>query len=404
VVDAPFAAVEPTSGVHATLEQLRALIAEDPSLTVGPDVSVRAEVRPRLSRAGRVELGRCYWSVQRADPGTTLGFAARTLFWDRDSRQARIMDFPVEPVMEWLAAADGPLCCLGAQARVRILRYIPLRRVTFRLAHASGLPASVVAKSKSRSSLVRATRGLLGARRAAERAGVDAFSLPTPLRLDLGRRLLYLTELPGQDMEDLLAGEQINQATAMHRLGRVHREVHELCMGRLPLRRNEDCLARSAASAAQVAALAPSASGRLTTLVAQLAKTMPEDADLAFCHGDFVPSQILCDRNGWAVLDFDDAHCADPHAEVAAVYVALRWELPHGTPAAVDAARRAYLEGYVERAGSVLDPTRWRWFHNVAQLEYLARRLVKGRAMPGEVHTVLDELAAGHDEPPDVSP
>ena len=122
---------------------------------------------------------------------------------------------------------------------------------------------------------------------------------------------------------------------------------------------------------------------------------MPDDADLAFCQGDFVPSQILCDPSGWAVLDFDDAHHADPHAEVAALSVALGRELHHDSPADADAARRAYLAGYVERAGRPLDPARWRWFVAVAQVRYLARRLVKGRALPGEAGAVLDELDAG---------
>jgi hypothetical protein len=74
------------------------------------------EIRPRRTRSACFELDRCYWSVQRPDLGTTLGFAARTLFWDRHSRQARMMDFPVEPVMDWLVTADGPLCCHGDQA------------------------------------------------------------------------------------------------------------------------------------------------------------------------------------------------------------------------------------------------------------------------------------------------
>jgi aminoglycoside phosphotransferase len=397
VVDAPFAAVERTSAVHDTLESLRDLIAEDPGLALGPGVSLRAEVRPRPTRAGRVELSRCYWSVQRSAPGTRFGLSARTLFWDRGSREARIVDLPAEPTMVWLGDADGPLSCHGDGAQVRILRYIPLRRITFRLVHAPGLPDAVVAKSKTRPSLVRATRALLGVRRAAAQAGVDAFILPNPVRLDLGRRLLYLTELPGRDMEELLAGERIDRDTMLHRLGRVHREVHELSTTRVPLRRNEDWLARTAVSTEQIAALAPSTSGQLATMFTRLAKTMPEHEDIAFCHGDFVPSQILCDGDACALLDFDDAHLADPHAEVAAVYVALRWELPDPTPAAVEAARRAYLAGYVERSGGALDPTRWRWFTAVAQLEHLARRFIKGRALPGEVHTVLDELTAGRD-------
>ena len=112
-----------------------------------------------------------------------------------------------------------------------------------------------------------------------------------------------------------------------------------------------------------------------------------------------MPSQILCDPSGWAVLDFDDAHLADPHSEVAALAVALGMELHHRTPTDADAARQAYLAGYQERTGRSLDPYRWRWFVAVAEVRYLARRLIKGRALPGEAHAVFDRLDGGLEGP-----
>ena len=376
-----FPAVEPSSAVDDALQPLRDVIAGDPGLAVGPGASVRAEVLPRPTRDGGWELRRCYWSVQRPDPSAVFGFRARTLFWDRRAAAARIIDFPDEPVMDWLVSADGgALSSHGEQARLRILRYIPLRRVTFLLEDAPGLPNRVIAKTKRTKSIVRATRALVSARRAAERAGVDTFRLPQPVRLDARRRLLYLAELPGRALPDVLAAGELDRDEALHRLGRVHREVHELDPTHVRVRRTEDWLAITAVAADQIAALVPSAGPRVEALVARLATTPPDDADLAFCQGDFVPSQILCDPGGWAVLDFDDAHHADPHAEVAALYVALGRELPHESPKDADAARRAYLAGYVERAGRPLDPARWRWFAAVAQVRYLARRLVKGRA------------------------
>ena len=280
-----------------------------------------------------------------------FGFRARTLFWDRRTAEARIIDFPDEPVMDWLVSADGgALSSHGEQARLRILRYIPLRRVTFLLEDAAGLPNRVIAKTKRTKSIVRATRALVSARRAAERAGVDTFRLPQPVRLDARRRLLYLAELPGRALPDVLAAGDLDRAAALHRLGRVHREVHELDPTHVRVRRTDDWLAITAVAADQIAALVPSTGPRVAALVARLATATPDDADLAFCQGDFVPSQILCDPGGWAVLDFDDAHHADPHAEVAALYVALGRELPHESPADADAARRG-LPGGVRGAG-----------------------------------------------------
>jgi aminoglycoside phosphotransferase len=406
VDDAAFSAVEPASPVHATLSALRARIAGDPGLAAGPGASVRAEVLPRRSRDGRLELERCYWSIQQPAPDAEFGFVGRTLYWDSRMPEPRVVEFPDEPVMDWLVTPDGALCSHGDQAGVNILRYIPLRRVTFRLERAVGLPPRVITKTKRRRSIVRAARALVAARRAVGRSD-STFRVPEPVRLDSQRRLLHQAELPGRALPELLAAGELDRLEAMHRLGRVHREVHELDVrrGRVRTRHNEEWLAITAAAAEQISALAPSAGERVDALVAALARTTPVDGDLAFCQGDFVPSQILCDgTSGWAVLDFDDAHHADPHAEVAALFVALGRELPHRTPADVAETRRAYLSGYVERAGRPLDPTRWWWFAAVAEVRYLARRLVKGRAIPGEATAVLDAVDAAADELPDVRP
>jgi aminoglycoside phosphotransferase len=393
-----FPAVEPTSPVHDALEPLRDLIAGDPGGLSGSEFSVRAEVLPRRTSSGGVELSRCYWSVQRADPASGYGFAARTLHWDRRSRQARVVDFPEEPVMDWLVGPEGALSSHGEHARVHVLRYIPLRRVTFALERAPGLPPRVIAKTKRRRSILRATRALLGARRAVARGDVDAFRVPPPVGLDARRRLLYLAEVPGRSLSELLGAGQLVRDDALHRLGRVHRAVHELDVHRVPVRRNADWLAATATAADQIGILVPSVRGQVAALLDRLGGTMPEDTDLVFCQGDFVPSQILCDPSGWTVLDFDDAHHADPHAEVAALTVALGWELSHATPAQAEAARRAYLAGYCERSGRRLDPSRWEWFVAVARVRYLARRLVKGRARPGEAGAVLDEVETGRAE------
>jgi len=397
VDEVAFPAVESSSAVHDALAPLLDLIAADPGIPSGSEASVRAEVLPRRASSGEIELGRCYWSVQWPDAANRYGFTARTLHWDRRSREARVVDFPDEPVMDWLVGPEGALSSHGERANVRVLRYIPLRRVTFALEHASGLPPRVIAKTKRRRSILRATRALLGVRRAVTR-GDDTFRIPPPVGLDARRQLLYLAEVPGRSLSELLAAGQLDRGDALHRLGRVHRAVHELDVHRVPVWRHADWLAATATAADQIGMLVPSVRGQVAAVVDRLGRTMPDDSDFVFCQGDFVPGQILCDPTGWTVLDFDDAHHADPHAEVAALTVALGWELTHPSPADADAARRAYLAGYCERTGRRLDPARWEWFVAVARVRYLARRLVKGRARPGEAVAVLDELETGRAE------
>ena len=228
VENSPFPAVERASAVYDALQPLCEVIAGDPALADASGASLRAEVLPRRTPAGALELSRCYWSVQRPDPDSAFGFSARTMFWDRRTRDARVLEFPEDPVMDWLVTSDGALTAHGEQATRRVLRYIPLRRVTFLLERAPGLPDRVIAKTKRRRSIVRAARALLSARRAVERGGGRRVHLPEPVRLDAGRRLLYLAVLPGRTLSELLAAGEIDRDAALHRLGRLHREVHEL--------------------------------------------------------------------------------------------------------------------------------------------------------------------------------
>ena len=97
------------------------------------------------------------------DPQAALGFTARTLY-DDHRLAATVHDFPDEPTMRWLADRDGALKGDSDSAHGQVLRYIPLRRVTFRADDVAGLPARVIAKTQTRSSLLRATRVLLAVR------------------------------------------------------------------------------------------------------------------------------------------------------------------------------------------------------------------------------------------------
>jgi aminoglycoside phosphotransferase len=386
-----FPAVEPASPVYGRLQELRDRIGADPRLRPGGGNVVRAELLPRRRSGGGAEIQRFYWSVRRPAPGSPLGFASHTLFDDRRAGIHRVYEFPEEPVLDWLDDPNGPLGSHGPGATVSVLRYIPLRRVTFLLTDATGLPGRVVVKTQRAASLLGAARALVAARRAVRRAGTDAFAVPRPLRLDARRRLLYLEELPGRPLSRMLA--EIGDAEAMSRLGGIHRGLHELDVAGVPAYGWDHWLAAAAKATTRVALLLPSHAPRLESLHEHLRHTAPSDGELAFCQGDFVPSQILCDPTGWSVLDLDDGHLADPHAEVAALLTALARELSVKDERRADALRAAYLDAYVRRAGRPLDPARLRWFLAVARLSQLAHRVVKGRALPGETEAVLDGIA-----------
>jgi aminoglycoside phosphotransferase len=390
-----FLAVEPASTVFARLQLLRQAVSADPGLRSDDGARIRAELLPRRNRADGAEMARFYWSVQRMDPQAALGFTARTLYDDHRLAAPTVHDFPDEPTMRWLADRDGALNGDGDSAHVQVLRYIPLRRVTFRADDVAGLPARVIAKTQTRSSLLRATRVLLAVRRAAERGGVDSFAVPRPVRLDARRQLLYLEELPGAALSRVL--DQVGDDEAMSRLGTIHRTLHELDVDVGETRDRSDWLRAAAAATERIAILLPSLRRRMTELYDELVRTVPDrDGRRAFCQGDFVPSQILCDPSGWSVLDFDDAHHGDPWAEVAALYVVLPRELSLKDDHRAEALRGAYVRAYIAAAaGHAPDPATWRWHVLAAQLRYLAGRLTKGRAVPGQTERVLDGMDSG---------
>jgi Ser/Thr protein kinase RdoA (MazF antagonist) len=385
-----FPAVEPESGVFPELRWLRDEITSDPLLQANGDTQVQAELLPRRRPDGDVQVGRFYWSARRTDPTAALGFSARTLYYHRKLPASRAYDFPDEPVMDWLGQEGGPLRIHGDGAGVQILRYIPLRRVTFLVRDAEGLPARVIAKTKEEKGLLRATRALVATHRAAARMGGEALTVPRPVRLDMRRRLLYLEELPGRPLDEVLS--KVGVAEGMSRLGTLHRRLQELPVRGLGVRRGTtDWLAAADVAATRVGLLVPSTARQARSVYDELVRTAPVDGELLFCQGDFVPGQILCHSSGWSVIDLDDGHYADPLAELAALYTAMPLELrlPAGS---AEEARQTYLDAYLRQAGRPLDARRWRWFLSLAQLLLLARRTIKGRSAPGEAERVLDEI------------
>jgi aminoglycoside phosphotransferase len=342
-----------------------------------------------VSADGVVERTRFYWSTQYADPLSPWGFAARTLHCGATGAP-EVFSFPSEPVLTWLDDDEGPLRSGGQRSRVEVLRYIPLRRLTFRVRDGVGLPASVIAKAKRAGGLNRAVNAFLAVHQAAGRRHSGAPRVPQLLRLEPPRHVLYLEELPGETLD--IALDRLDLIEAMEQLGTLHRALQELEVRGLPKRLQvADWLRDARQAATQIGWFVPSAARQVEVVYRELARTAPEDARALFCQGDFLPGQILCDPSGWSVIDFDDSRYADPLSEVAALHAALPRELGL-TGELAERARRSYLEAYSRRAGEPFDRSRWLWFLSLAELTVLGKRLVKGRAVPGEAGSVLDRL------------
>lgn len=381
-----FPAVEPGAPVHDVLERLRPAVRAEVDRYDGQDVHVHAELRAARGPDGEVELRRFYWSTQRSD--ATSGFATRTLHCSSDPASLRVHEFPSDPALTWLDDADGPLRRDGQAERADVLRYIPLRRVTFRLHDGAGLPSSVVVKAKGSGGLQRAAVAFLAVNRAAERRPGMA-RIPRLLRLEPPRHALYLEDMPGRPLDAAVA--DLDLTDAMEHLGALHRDLQQLDVRGLAERRTEHWLRESRRAADGIALFVPSAADHALAVHDDVVRTAPPDERMAFCQGDFLPGQVLCDPAGWSVIDFDDSHYADPLSEVAAMYTAIPRELGLSAEQAGH-AREVYLEAYAAAAGEPFDPDRWRWWLTLVQLTQLGKRLMKGRVAPGEAARVLDAL------------
>lgn len=385
-----FPAVEPDSPVFPMVQRLRPTVGAETALHVAIETTVHTELRTGRLPGGEVELRRFYWSTQYADHSSPVGFAARTLYCDTKEQTPKVFVFPSEPVLTWLGDRDGPLRSGGEAGHIEVLRYIPLRRLTFRVHGGAGLPATVIAKVKRPGGLKRATTAFVAAREAADRAPSRTLTVPRLLQLDAPRHVLYLEQLPGKPLN--LAIGELDLTTAMEQLGTLHRELQELDVRGLPTRRcTADWLQDAGDAASRIGLFVPSAARSAQQVYAQLERDAPEDGRLLYCQGDFLPGQILCHPSGWSVIDLDDSRYADPLSEVAAMYAALPRELAL-SPVEGERARHSYLEAYLRRSGEPFDRRRWEWFLVMLEFLDLAKRLLKGRAAPGDTASILERL------------
>ena len=386
-----FPAVEPDSPVYPMLQRLLPAVRAETELPDGVDATIHTELRAGRLPTGDVELQRFYWSAQHADPQSPIGFGGRMVHCDAKKTTApQTFVFPSEPVLTWLEDDDGPLRSDGHARHIEVLRYIPLRRLTFRLHDGSGLPPSVIAKVKRPGGLNRAATAFQAVQEAADRRRSGTLTVPRLLRLDAKRHVMYLEQLPGEPLNVALG--QLDLTSAMEQLGELHRELQELDVRGLPTRLGTaDWLQDAQHAATQIGLFVPSAARHAESVYTELARSAPEDNRLLYCQGDFLPGQILCDSSGWSVIDLDDSRYADPLSEVAAMYAAMPRELAL-PPAQTELARRTYLEAYARRAGEPIDPRRWHWFQVLLGFRELGKRVIKGRATADEVASVLERL------------
>ena len=202
----------------------------------------------------------------------------------------------------------------------------------------------------------------------ADRAGIGAPRFIGPTRVE-GRLGLVYERVDGDSMMARLLARPWSVGRLAAVLGQLHARMHEASGDPLPPFRDRFVTAvngavRHAGEAATRAALA-------------MAEALPGGS--AICHGDFHPGNVMISTAGPRVIDWVDASCGPPAADIARTLFLLRdGQLPKDIPLArrlrISLLRRrvvaGYLAAYGRRRPHDLDEVRaWRLPILVARLD-----------------------------------
>jgi aminoglycoside phosphotransferase (APT) family kinase protein len=377
----PFAYVGAGHPFAPAIGEMRAAIATSPGfaafarLAGSPECEVHADLKAQRTEGGGWSLQRAYWCLQHEDAAGQP--VSHMVLW-RAGRGLRLLDFPDDP---WLPTLrDHMEGRRAAGCSIEVLRYVPLRRVTFR---ERGPDGERIGKLK-RASKLRSAHDLLAAVHEAARATDGEFTVAAATGLDEAACVFYQQQLRGTGLTSGL--DAASTGARLRRVGRVHHALHGLVIPGLGEWSLDRYLRTIADDVEWIGLFAPEAQARLRPVLQWLQGRVPEPGPAVFCHGDFIASQLLLAGDAVAVTDFDAARSGERYQEIGKLLASLRYDLPHlraaglaGAPVeeALRSAEEAYLASYEEAAGAPLDPERLRWFRTCAEIHYLAMTFTK---------------------------
>jgi Ser/Thr protein kinase RdoA (MazF antagonist) len=363
-------------------------------------VKVLSDITTRVRGEGELRLRRFYWSAQRWRDGASADFAAETLAYYKKSGAVAWHTFPEDPDL----ASAGRVLAHAREAR--ILRYVPLRRLTFHCAEASGEP--VIAKIKRPDRFEDAAARLRMVGMAVARAAVS-FEVPSLRRVDASASMFTQSVCEGCSLADVLTPS--TAVALLSEVGRIHAEMHALEADTTEATGSASTLAQAQETAAWLGQIIPMFAGRLAACSEALTRSRPDDDTPVFCHGDFTCHQLLVAPGAWSVVDFDLCHQGSRYRDIAVLLASLPTDAlcfrardrrhaatsadapsadASDAHAASDAplargladAEAAYLASYADRAGITIDPARLHWHRACAELHYLLLMLKKDAYAP----------------------
>ena len=380
-----FAFVGPEHPFSSHMERLRADVAGHPrcgeTLRHAFPTEVRALMRGRPVPGGGWGLKRVYVSFQSRVDSSPLRFHSVTLLYSGRTARTEAYEFPHDPS---LTPASFFERAATRGCEIDILRYVPRRRLTFRIHRPSDDAAPTVGKFVRHAELEAAYTTLAKVRRAVAAAGT-AFAVAAPMGIERDLGVFFQEARPGLPLTTFLDADRC--ADLLRLVGVIHRDIHALTVPGVPTWDVRAFLDNVTKHVAWVSFFQPAHASFLEDLRELLVAHVPpvDHRTDTFCHGDFRCSQVLRENGRWSVVDFDGAMRADPHLEIAHMMTFLKYDVPRlralfadperDATDLVEAAARAYLEGYEERAQHAVNPKRLLWYRIGSEIHYLDRMI-----------------------------
>lgn len=367
----------------------------------GEKVAVHSEIKGKRRSDGGWTLDRFYWSLQSWDQTGPIDFRARMLHYAAKTDRMEFCDFPMDPYLNSLSSLFGGMD--RSAHRVDILRYVPLRRLTFRLVPLSGNGSSAIGKFKRRSRLREAYDRLAAVYLAVARSSAP-FSVAAPQGIDEERSLFFQKEVPGRDLASQL--DSGNFRELLGGLGGLHRDLHRLRAVEVPVWDLNAFIQQLRDDIDWIAFFQSALELFLRETLALLLRNVPkvDPAAYTFCHGDFVCSQVLREGDRWSLIDFDLCKKGDPYLELAMLTASLKYDVPlfeeriiganGGKADLLEDGVAAYLDGYQKRVGETLCRQRLIWCRVCAEIYYLALMFKKNRFHPAMFRYAVEQLHA----------
>ena len=393
-VDNAFSFVKAGHPFHAYVERARSLMNAEPcSLAIrrmasdGEALTIRTLLKCHRTPKKRDYFKWFYFLFQSQAEGRPVADRALTIFYRADQDRLEMYEFPQDSYLPTMSAYFQQFFGNNGGPKAqdfRILRYVPRRRLTYRIADSVETGKFRIGKFVRQSEVID-TYDKLSRVSAAASQQQSLFTVAAPLGVDEEQGVFFQAHLNGQNLAQLIKEE--NFEDSLFAVGAIHHEIHQLHVPGVPQWQFDSILKGLKQGVELISYLCPDMAPFLDDAQAVLAKNLPtiDPHAFTFCHGDFGCNQVLTEKEQWSVIDFDGCRYGDRYREIARLLAYLKHNVPfflytfrdpaRSAETLLERASAAYLRGYQEHSKEDMNWKRLLWYQIVLEIRYLARTL-----------------------------